>query len=556
MSELNGSQIFLELLKQEGVEVLFGNPGTTELPLMDAFAQEKDIRYVLALQESVAMAMADGYARATGKLGVVNVHVAPGLGNAMGMLFDAQRAGAPVLVTAGQQAQGFGVTEPNLYADLPPIARPFVKWSAEVTRLEDMPLMLHRAAKIALSPPTGPVFLSLPNDVMSRRAKIDLGRPNRVPPRVRADRDAILAAAAMLANAKNPMIIAGDSVSQSRAHAELVAVAEMLGAPVYLEGEPTTNGFPTRHKLFRSHLVRSGPVIRNVLEQHDVVFSAGADLFTLTLPSQTYPVPDSCRIVHMDDDAWQLGKNYHTECALLGDAKATLAELIEALEAAMDAPQRAAAKTRGEEAASFNAARREGLQKKALEQAHRSPVAVVSAMHALGDVLPANAIIVDETISSFEGLREFLPCDQEDALYGVRGGGIGWGLPGAVGVALAKPDRPVVALVGDGSAMYTIQSLWTAAHHKVPVVFVILNNRSYRILKQRLSDMQSFAAESESYVGMELSDPPISYSGLAKSMGLPAQTVDTLPAFRSALKAALDKREPMLIELMMERDFK
>ncbi|GAC1339984.1 MAG: thiamine pyrophosphate-binding protein [Acetobacteraceae bacterium] len=556
MTVMTGSRVFLELLKAEGVEVLFGNPGTTELPLMDALATETGLRYVLALQESVAMAMADGYARASGRLGAVNLHVAPGLGNAMGMLFDAQRAGSPVLVTAGQQAQGFGVTEPNLYAELPPIAQPFVKWSAEVRSIAEMPLMVHRAAKIALSPPTGPVFLSLPNDVMAGEAEVDLGAPTRVATRLRADPAAIAQAVAALAAAKRPVIIAGDAVSQSDAHAELVALAELLGAPVYLEGEASTNGFPTRHPLCRFHLARSGAVIRRVLDGHDLLFSVGADLFTLSLPPEVQPVPPGLRIIHLDNDPWQLGKNYPADPALLGDAKATLPEITAGLAAALSDAQRRLAQQRGDAAREENARIRSGLLARAQAGAAITPVPVVTAMHAIGELVPKDAIIVDETISSGEGLREFLQCDDPAGFHGMRGGGIGWGLPGAVGVQLARPDRQVVALVGDGSAMYTIQALWTAANARVPVIFVILNNRSYRILKQRLNGVRGLAEQTGNYVGMDLTDPPIDYVGLARSMGLEAVHAPDLPAFRAALRDALTRRRPVLIELAIERRFK
>src|SRR5207249_710257 len=217
---MSGKRAFLELLKQEGVDIIFGNPGTTELPLMDALAVENDLRYVLGLQEAAVMAMADGYAQASGKLAVVNLHVAPGLGNAMGMLYDAQKAGSPILVTAGQHEQSFNATEPILWADLPPIARPLVKWSDEVHRLADLPLMVHRAAKTAMAPPTGPVFLSLPGDILKLEADIDLMAPTRIAPNVRGDKAAIEAAAKILAEAKRPIIMAGDAVAQSRAHAE------------------------------------------------------------------------------------------------------------------------------------------------------------------------------------------------------------------------------------------------------------------------------------------------------------------------------------------------
>src|SRR5919202_301176 len=195
MAFLSGKRTFLELLRQEGVEYLFGNPGTTELPLMDALAVETGVRYVLGLQEAAVVAMADGYAQASGKLAVVNVHVAPGLGNALGMLYDAQKAGAPLLVTAGQHDQSFTLTEPILWGDLPTIARPFVKWASEVRRLADLPRAVHRAAKTALAPPTGPVFLSLPADVLNAEAELDLGAPTRIAPQLRGDSEAVVAAA-------------------------------------------------------------------------------------------------------------------------------------------------------------------------------------------------------------------------------------------------------------------------------------------------------------------------------------------------------------------------
>src|SRR6201990_539854 len=199
MALMSGKRAFLELLKQEGVEILFGNPGTTELPLMDALAVENELRYVLALQEASVIGMADGYAQASGKLAVVNRHVPPGLGNAMGMLYDAQKAGSPILVTAGQHDQDFNRTEPILYAELPPIARPLVKWSTEVNRIQDLPLLGHRACKTTMAPPPGPVFLSLPGDILKLEADIALRGPTRVAPHTRGDRAAIEAAAKVLA---------------------------------------------------------------------------------------------------------------------------------------------------------------------------------------------------------------------------------------------------------------------------------------------------------------------------------------------------------------------
>ena len=327
MPQMSGKRAFVELLKQEGIEILFGNPGTTELPLMDALAVENELRYVLALQEAAAMAMADGYAQASGKLVVVNLHVAPGLGNAMGMLYDAQKSGAPILITAGQHDQGFDVTEPILWADLPRIARPLVKWAAEVHRLADLPRIVHRAAKTALAPPTGPVFLSLPADILNAVGDVDLMAPTRVARQLRGDRAAIDMAADLLAQSERPLLIAGDAVAQSKAHPELIELAELIGAPVFAEAVANTASFPTSHPLFRGAIMRLGSWISETLAQHDVLFSVGGDLFTLSLPSSVELIPKHLRIIHLDLDPWELGKNFPADVAILGDPKATLPEL-------------------------------------------------------------------------------------------------------------------------------------------------------------------------------------------------------------------------------------
>jgi benzoylformate decarboxylase len=460
------------------------------------------------------------------------------------------------LVTAGQQAQGFGITEPNLYAELPPIARPLVKWAAEVHSLAELPLLLHRAAKTALAPPTGPVFLSLPVDVMNAEGEAELGAPTRVAPFIGADPAAIEAAAALLAGAERPMIVAGDLVAASGAHEPLARLAELIGAPVYLEGEASTLPFPPQHPLFRSPLVRLAPGIREVLAAHDVLFSAGGDLFTLSLPPEVPPVPAGLRIVHLDNDPWQLGKNSPAAAAILADPRTALPELLRAIEARMTSAQRERAAARGRDMAAAIAAERKALQTRARREADRSPISPLALMQTVGALLPPEAVIVEEAISSGAGLFQFLQSSGPGSLFGLRGGGIGWGLPAAIGVAMALPERPAVALVGDGSAMYSCQALWTAAHERVPVTFVILNNRSYRILKQRLNAARGAAAQRDRYIGMELSDPAIDFSALAGSLGVPAIAADNLPAFADALREGLAADHPLLIDAAVDPSFK
>ena len=553
---MSGKRAFLDLLKQEGVEYLFGNPGTTELPLMDAFATENDIHYILGLQEAAVMSMADGYAQASGKLAVVNLHVTPGLGNAMGMLYDAQKAGAPILVTAGQHEQTFTATEPILWADLPTIARPLVKWSSEVTRLVDLPRLLHRACKTALAPPTGPVFLSIPGDILRGDADLDLLAPTRIAPRTRGDKSAVEAAAELLANAKRPVIMAGDAVAQSHAHAELVELAELIGAPVYTEFVPNTASFPTSHPLFRGSVVRLAPDTRKVLEQYDVLFSVGADLFTLSLPSNVDPMPPDIELIHLDVDPWEIGKNYPPKVAILGDPKGTLPDLTEALRAKMSAGARGGARDRLKTATDAIAAERAALVARAKGLAGASPVQPLALLHAIGEMLPRDTVVIEEALSSSPGIRQLIRSDDPQSYFGLRGGGIGWGLPATIGVKLALPDRPVVGLIGDGSSMYTVQGLWTAARYKIGAIFVILNNTSYRILKQRLHNMRGLAEQADSYVGMELLDPKIDFVSLARSLGVAADRAKTVHEATDLLGKALKDGGPMLIDVELDRAFK
>jgi benzoylformate decarboxylase len=556
MPMMPGKTALLELLKQEGVRIMFGNPGTTELPLMDALAAETELRYILALQEAPAMGMADGYAQASGQCAVVNLHAAPGLGNALGMLYDAQKAGSPILVTAGQHEQRFNFTEPLLWADLPTIARPFVKWSEEVRRLEDLPRAIHRAVKTALAPPTGPVFLSLPGDILTASADLDLGAPSRVASGIRGDAGAIAQAAAIIAKARSPVIIAGDAVPQGNALAELVALAEALGAPVYDEGMASRAMFPSSHPLYRGALVRLPEAIRGMLTQHDLLVSVGGDLFTLSLPGEVEPVPEGYAVIHLDTDPWQLAKNYAENVSILGEPKVTLPELTRAVvEARSAAAAEAAAKrlvhVRAEGIASLHK-----LHAMADAVAERRPIHPLALMQTIGRLLPADAVVIDETVSSGNGLRRFLQSDDAQSFFGLRGGGIGWGLPAAIGVKLALPDRPVVALIGDGSAMYTIQGLWTAARENLKMVFVIINNYSYRILKQRTNAMKGLAAQADNYVAMDLDKPRVDFVQVARGLGLTAHRVTALSDLGDVLEAALSKHGPTLIDVEVDRSWK
>lgn len=543
-----GKHIFLDLLRSEGVEFVFGNPGTTELPLMDAFVVETGIRYILGLNEVVVLGMADGYAQATGRLAVANLHAAPGLGNAMGMLYNAKKAGAPILVTAGQQDTGFALTEPLLWDDLATMARPLVKWGHEVGRLADLPRAVRRAAKVALTAPTGPVFLSIPGDVLTDEADLDPMAPTRVPPTV-ATAAAIEVAAALIAASATPVIFAGDAVAKAGAHAELAALAEAIGAPVYLEGMANTAAFPTNHPLYAGSVSRMAPALRAVMERHDLLVSIGADLLTQSQASGVEALAPGTRLVHLDDDAWEIGKNHPATAALLGSPKATLPLLTAAVLARMTP----ATERRAAVEASI-AAKQATLNARAEAEYGAMPVSPLAALHLLGGLIPDDAIVVEELLSSgMNTVRQLVPATRPDSWFGMRGGGIGVALPQAAGIALGCPGRPVVVLSGDGSAMYSLAALWTLARYQLPVVAVIFNNRGYRILKQRTRAIGGHSAETGTYIAMDIDDPALDFIKLSEGHGVRAVRVETLDDLRDAFAAGLAGDAPLLIELVVDR---
>ncbi|MBW8826361.1 MAG: thiamine pyrophosphate-binding protein [Acidobacteria bacterium] len=548
--QIEGKHALIELLVQEGIDLLVGNPGSTELALMDALVDEDRVRYVLGLQEAVVVAIADGYAQATGRLVAVNVHAAPGLGNAMGMLYNAKKSGSPILVTAGQQDHSIALSEPLLWDDLATLARPLVKWSYEVRSLAELPQALHRAAKTALAPPTGPVFLSIPADVLTVAGDIDLQGPTRVAARGPGDPDAIDRAAALLASAQAPIVFAGDAVAHGDALDELVALAELLGAPVYAEDIANTASFPTSHPLFAGTAGRLAGPLRALLDRHDLLVSIGADLFSLSLSGGPPPVPPGMRVVHVDTDPWQLGKNVPTEVALLGDPKAVLPPLTAALGRLL--PTGAGNAARRQAVIAAIAADRDALDARASAAADAQPVKALAVLQALGRALPADVVVVEESLSSSEGVRLLIPSNDRASFFGMRGSGIGWGLPAAAGVKLGIPDRPVLAIIGDGGLLYTPQALWTMAHERLAVTVLVLNNRSYRILKQRTRALGGRSAESDRYVAMDLTDPEVDVCGLARSFGVAAERVTTIPDILAAVHQGLASAAPFVVDAVID----
>jgi benzoylformate decarboxylase len=552
MPTTTGRAAFLRLLADEGVTHLFGNPGTTELPIMEALPGFAQLRFVLGLQESVVLGMADGFARASGRLAAANVHVAPGLGNAMGALYNAKFSNSPLIVTAGQQEQGHGLLEPLLYDPLVPIAQPLVKWAVEVTRVQDLPRVVHRAAKVALTPPAGPVFISLPGDVLDDTAELDLGRPVRVEADSRPSDATLARLADMLQAARAPVILAGQELAARDAFGEAAELAELLGAAVYASPIPYCAQFPSEHPAFLGSLTRSQKQVRAALEPYDLLICVGADLLRMSVYSPVEPLPEGMPVVHLSERPWELGKNYRTDLAVQADVKQTLLALLPLLRARRTPQAASQAQARLAALAPRNwSAQRVAAMDDVLGAVARSPIDPRLLMLHVSEQVPRDGVVVEEALTSSVSLPGFLRMSDRRGFYGLASGGLGFAMPGAIGVALALPGRRVTAVVGDGSAMYGIQALWTAAHLRLPITYVIANNRGYRILKERLVSMRA----TDRFVGMDIREPSIEYAALAQSMGVPARRVADPQDLVPALREAAQRDGPSLEEVMVADGF-
>ena len=549
-NKITGRSAFLSLLKDEGITHLFGNPGTTELPIMHALKDHPDLTYVMGMQESVVVAMADGFSRATGQLVACNVHVAPGLGNAMGALYNCKFTGTPLIITAGQQELGHGLTEPLLYDPLVPMAEPLVKWATEITRLEDMPRIVRRAAKIAMTPPMGPVFISLPGDILNNEAGIDLSSSTRIDTRNRPSDDALATLAERILRADNPVMVCGNEVVTSDALAEVAEFAEALGATVYQQTIPFGSHFPSEHPCFIGALSRNQKQVRGVLEPFDLMIVVGGDVLRMSVWDEVDPMPENLPIIQIGLNDWEMGKNYATEMAIGSDVRETLRALTPVMkEKGGSALSDAATKRIAALSGKNWTANRSKLIKKIKTENTESPISPDWLMLQIHEALPENGIIVNEGITASRYLNDIHPYRERHDFHGLASGGIGWGIAAAVGVQLAHPDRTVCAIIGDGSSMYSIQALWSAANQKLPMTYVIVNNGGYRIIKQRLLSFH----QNDQFIGMDFKDPEVNFADLAKSLGVESERVNDPANLRAALDRALaNKNGPNLVEVICE----
>jgi benzoylformate decarboxylase len=544
----------MESLIAQGVSYIFGNPGTTESPIIDSLLDYPQISYIVTLHEGVAVGAASYYAQASGKTGVVNLHVAPGLGNAIGMMYNALKACAPIVVTAGQQDTRMRLRDPLLGHDLAAMAAPVTKWSVQAERADELALLLHRAFKVANDPPAGPVFVALPIDVMEQESDNDPVAPGTLHRAGPAATAGITEAAALLAGRQSPVIVVGDEVARFGAVAEVVALAEALGAAIWTEGIRVHACVPSGHPNFRSALGFDALSIRKAIEGADAVLLVGGPFFEEVWFSPGSPFPANAAVIQVEASSRRLAYNHGVQVGLIGDPKATLAALLAEVNGKVSAGYREAAARRNQALKALKDGDAAAQRARAQKRWDNTPISMPRVMADIASALPSDAIVVDEAITAGPDLARTLSFGKPGDYFGARGGGIGQALPGAIGVTLACPDRPVVAISGDGSSMYSIQALWTAAHHDLPIVFVILNNGEYRILKHNMDVYrQRFGAKPDrAYLHMDLGKPSLGFLDLAHGLGLTAERITAPGELTAALSRAIAAKRPHLIEVVIE----
>jgi benzoylformate decarboxylase len=509
-----------ELFRAFGMTTVFGNPGSTELPMFRDFPA--DFRYALGLQESIAVGMADGYAQVTRNAALVNLHSAVGVGHALGNIFTAYKNQTPLVIVAGQQARSILPFEPFLYAkQAAEFPRPYVKWSCEPARAEDVPAAIAQAYYTAMQTPRGPTFVSVPVDDWDRLC--DPVAARQVSRVVRGDAALLEQAAEALNRAQRPVIVVGASVARDNAWSEVIALAQRHQAPVWVSPMSARNSFPENHDLFAGFLPADRAKIVASLQGHDCILVLGAPVFTYHVEGAGPHIPEGATLFQLTDDpntaAWTpVGTSIFTSL------RAGIRELLD----------RSLPPTR---VAPAERMRREHLPASRLTDAY--------LLQQIARHRPAGSVIVEEAPSSRVAMHDHLPIVEPDGFYTCASGGLGHGLPAAIGVAMGRRGKKVIAVLGDGSSMYSIQGLWSAAQGELAIAFVIIKNGAYQALNEFARHFGLAQVE-----GVAL--PNLDFCGLARGLGVRALYVDRPEQLDAALQTAFQSTSPMLVEVVVE----
>ncbi|MBR0702087.1 benzoylformate decarboxylase [Bradyrhizobium diazoefficiens] len=514
-------QATLDLLRAFGITKVFGNPGSTELPFLSDWPD--DIDYVLALQEASAVGMADGYAQATRNAGFVNLHSAAGVGNALGNIYTAHRNQTPLVITAGQQARSILPLQAFLYAErASEFPRPYVKYSVEPARPEDVPAAIARAYYTAMQPPCGPTFVSIPiDDWAHATASVEARKVSR---EIGPEPDAMKALVAALAGAKHPALVVGPGVDRADAVDLMVRVAEKAKASVWVSPFSARCSFPERHPQFAGFLHASPAQLSDALREHDLVVVIGAPVFTFHVEGHAAIFDGGATIFQITDDA-DAAAVTPVGTSIIATMRPALGMLLELL------PESKRAVPKG----------------RTLPPAPQAadPLPVEFLLHSLSQAMPEGTSVVEEVPSHRPAMQKFMPMPGQDSFYTMASGGLGYSLPAAVGMALGKPKQRTVCLIGDGSAMYSIQALWTAVQRKLPLTIVVINNSGYGAMRSFSQVMQV-----RNVPGLEL--PGIDFVRLAEGMNCHAVRVTKAAELGEALERGLAHEGTSLVEVVVD----
>ena len=545
---MRGRDVFMQSLIANGAEVIFGNPGTTENPLLVTLDEHPELTYRVALHEGVAVCAAGAYAQASGRTGIANVHVAPGLGNAIGMMYGIAKAQVPVIVTAGAQDTRMRLREPLLGHDLVAMAEPVCKWAVQAEHADEIGPIMQRAFQVANTYPRGPVFVALPNNIMEQATDIGVSDPGHPLIHAAIDEGAIAHVLELLENASAPLIVAGDDIAVRGANTALIRLAEAIGATVRTDFLQARQVMPADHPNNAGAMPFEGAAISAIFQMHDLVLLTGAPRFDEVWFDPLSPIPEDVTVVQLEAEPVLIGTSARVDHAVIGPLADVFNMMTDQIEMQPSAAQR------NQALADAAARARDGFLKFVADSEGRSPMPPALALESLARALDETPwVLVDESITAAPPLQMAFRPQGADDFFAGRGGGIGQGLAAAIGVAVARTDVLVVAVSGDGSAMYSIQALWSAAHHDLNIVFVILANREYRVLKHNVdAHRKRFDDASDApYPHMDLTEPGLSFVEMAQGMGVPGMCCEDPTGIRAAVQQALSTRGPYVLELVV-----
>jgi len=549
------AQAYLQVAAAHGVEYVFGLPGTSGQEFIGTIADQEKIRFVLALHETCVVSMADGHARVTGRPSLAQVSTLPGSANAVGALYDAYRDRSPVVVTSTNVDTRIAGRDSHTESkDLVEMTKQFTKWSAEVHRSDRIPEYLNRAFKVASTPPTGPVYLALPSNLLGESVSIQnpMADRSRIVPRIGADPEALRDAARLIAGAKRPLIVAGSGVAKAGAIDELVKFAEMVAAPVVMEPRYSFLSFPTNHPQSFQIPEREPSFTLPVWGEPDVILAIGCRLIReyRYLPEPVMK-PES-RCIHIEEDPWEIGKVFPVDVGIIADAKSALRSLLE-----IYAAFAALAKGREERLECIREAQEQvksELESRVKQGWDATPINAARLARTMDRLLENDTLIVNESPTSKDILLANFQFGKGRSYFSNSSGGfLGWGIGAAIGAQLGSPHRRVVACLGDGSTMFGIQGLWTLAKYRVPLLVIVFNNRAYMAVKNQFrgsAERVRIAAE----MGAEIVAPDVNFARLADTFGIFGQRVESPEAIEPALRRAMEQNGPALVDVLIAQN--